>query len=92
MEPPKFKVQGYLHFFYICITESSFVSLCKAIFTVYMSVYICQVSNIVCILDLLLLRILYNWVLLQNISDGTSYLYSDLSKTVRSMIRHGEQK
>ena len=57
-----------------------------------MSVYICQVSSIVCIPDLLLLRIRYNWVLLQNISDGTSNLYSDLSKTVRSMIRHGEQK
>ena len=57
-----------------------------------MSVYICQVSNIVCIPDLLLLRIRYNWVLLQNISDETSYLYSDLSKTVKSMIRHGEQK
>ena len=58
----------------------------------YMSVYICQVSNIVCIPDLLLLRIRYYWVLLQNISEGKSYLYSDLSKTVRSMIRHGEQK
>ena len=46
----------------------------------------------VCIPDLLLLRIRYNWVLLQNISDGTSYLYSDLIETVRSMIRHGEQK
>ena len=88
MEPPKFKVQGYLSFLLYLHNR---VELCVKLY-LYMSVYICQVSNIVCIPDLLLLRIWYNWVLLQNNSDGTSYLYSDLSKTVRSMIRHGEQK
>ena len=88
MEPPKFKVQGYLSFLLYLHNR---VELCVKLY-LYMSVYICQVSNIVCIPDLLLLRIRYNWMLLQNISDRTSYLYSDLSKTVRSMIRHGEQK
>ena len=83
MEPPKFKVQGYLSFLLYLHNR---VELCVKLY-LYMSVYICQVSNIVCIPDLLLLRILYNWVLLQNISDGISYLYSDLSETVRSMIR-----
>ena len=56
-------------FLYICITESSF---CKAVF--FMSVYICQFSNIVYIPDLLLLRIRYHWVLSQNITEETSYL------------------
>ena len=88
MEQPKFKVQGYLSFLLYLHNR---VELCVKLY-LYMSVYICQVSSIVCIPDLLLLRIRYNWVLLQNISDGTSYLYSDLSKTARSMIRHGEQK
>ena len=87
MEPPKFKVQGYLSFLLYLHNR---VELCVKLY-IYMSVYIFQVSNIVCIPDLLLLRIRYNWVLLQNISDGTSYLYSDLSKTVRSMIRHGDK-
>ena len=55
-----------------------------------MSVYISQFSNIVCIPDLLLLRIRYHWVLTENITEGTSY--SDQGETVRSMIRRGEQK
>ena len=88
MEPPKFKVQGYLSFLLYLHNR---VELCVKLY-LYTSVYICQVSNIVCIADLQLLRIQYNWVLLQNISDGTSYLYSDLIETVISMMRHGEQK
>ena len=42
---PKFKVQGYLSFLLYLHNR---VELCVKLY-VYMSVYICQVSNIVCI-------------------------------------------
>ena len=86
MEPSKFKVQGYLSFLlYLHNRVELYVKL-----YLYMLVYINQFWNKVNIPDLLLLGIRYHWVLSQNITEGTSY--SDQGETVRSMVRHVEQK
>ena len=61
--------------------------MCKAIF-IYVSVYLSGFEHSMFTWPIASQDSVYNWVLLQNISDGTSYLYSDLSETVRSMIRH----
>ena len=90
MEPPKLKVQGYLSFrLYLHNRVELYVKL-----YLYMSVYINQFSNIVKVPDLLLLK--FSGFGIIGCSHRTSQkehlTYSDQGKTVRSMVRHVEQK